>query len=250
MPNLEIRHTNECHPARGMIGLLPSILMICETMRPTKLPWWLTLQKILCYVWNRSSGCKFWWTQVSEYQASYKAKHPPSKGTALQAVNPSSIRSFGTHIVPLSMWTNVSQEFVNADVSQTLLGADFLCSSGLMVDLKGHRLIDTTTYAITSLSRATQVGRHISIVAVKANGPFADLLGEFPSITTPKFSSRVVKHGVEHFVQTQGPSISAWARHLPPDKLRRAKEEFSKLEALGIIHLSNSPRSSALLMVP
>ena len=83
-------------------------------------------------------------------------------------------------LCPFSLGTSVATwEFVLADVSQPLFGADFFCTSGLMVDLKGHRLIDTTTYDITPLSRFAQVGPHISIMAVKADGPFADYWESF-----------------------------------------------------------------------
>ena len=81
-------------------------------------------------------------------------------------------------------------------------GLIFLCTNGLILDLKSHRLIDTKSYAIIPLTQATQVGPHISTVAVQADGAFSDLLRKFPSITMPNFSSTVLKHGAEHFVQT------------------------------------------------
>ena len=37
-----------------------------------------------------------------------------------------------------------------ADVTQPLLGANFLCSNTLMVDVKGQRLVDPTTYTSSS----------------------------------------------------------------------------------------------------
>ena len=37
-----------------------------------------------------------------------------------------------------------------ADVTQPLLGADFLCSNTLMVDVKGQRLVDPTAYTSSS----------------------------------------------------------------------------------------------------
>ena len=41
-------------------------------------------------------------------------------------------------------------QFIVADVTQPLLGADFLCSNTLMVDVKGQRLVDPTTYTSSS----------------------------------------------------------------------------------------------------
>ncbi|XP_059845924.1 uncharacterized protein LOC132405257 [Hypanus sabinus] len=58
------------------------------------------------------------------------------------------------------------------------------------------------------------------------------------------------RHGVQHHIPTQGPPLHACARRLPPDKLRLAKEEFQRMEELGIIRRSDSPWASPLHMVP
>ena len=48
----------------------------------------------------------------------------------------------------------------------------------------------------------------------------------------------------------QRPSIHAQACQLPPDRLASGKSEFLKMDAMGIIHRSNSPWASPLHMVP
>ena len=55
---------------------------------------------------------------------------------------------------------------------------------------------------------------------------------------------------MEYFIQTEGPPVQARARRLPSDKLVIAKEEFRKMEDMGIIRRSDSPWSSPLHMVP
>ena len=154
--------------------------------------------------------------QVSVIPPSVNDRHTSSKGHApLQAVNGSFIHTLDTLLVPIVISDrHFSWEFVIADASQPLLGADFLCTNGLMLDLKGHRLIDTKSYVIIPLTQATQVGPHISTVAVEAGGAYSDILRELPSITMPNFSLTVLKHGVEHYMQTQSPPISARARVL------------------------------------
>ena len=42
-----------------------------------------------------------------------------------------------------------------------------------MLDLKGHRLINKKRYAIFPLSCATQLGPHISMLAVEAGATFS-----------------------------------------------------------------------------
>ena len=116
--------------------------------------------------------------QLSVIPPSVNDRYTPSKGSALQAVKGSSICTFCTHIMPIVIGDrHFSWEFVIADVSQPLLGGgDFLCTNGLILDLKGHRLIDTKSYAIIPLTQATQVGPRIRTVEVQAGGAFSDLL--------------------------------------------------------------------------
>ena len=82
-----------------------------------------------------------------------------------------------------------------------------------------------------------------------SNNPYDCLLAEFPGITTPNFKCSITKHGSEHFIGTRGPPVYARARRLPPEKLTIAKEEFKKMESMGIIRRSSSPWASPLHMV-
>ena len=71
--------------------------------------------------------------------------HRPS--ALLEAVNGSKIRTYGHKQITLSIdGRKYVWQFLVADVTQPLLGADFLCSNTLMVDVKGQRLVDPTTY--------------------------------------------------------------------------------------------------------
>jgi hypothetical protein len=57
------------------------------------------------------------------------------------------------------------------------------------------------------------------------------------------------KHDVEHHLVTTGPPIASKFWRLEGTKLAAAKEEFSKMEAEGIVRRSTSPWSSPLHMV-
>ena len=129
-----------------------------------------------------------------------------------------------------------------------LLGADFLQANGLLVDLQSKRLVNATSFASSTLRQSNQAS--LGLHHVTSNDPYSRLLEQFPTITHPEFSSKSVRHGVEHFIQTEGPPVHARARRLPPDKLVIAKEEFRKMEDMGIIRRSDSPWSSPLHMVP
>ena len=73
------------------------------------------------------------------------------------------------------------------------------------------------------------------------------LLADFPSILVPNFIEKP-SHRMQHFIKTVGPPCSARARRLNPEKLALAKNEFDKMEKLGIIRRSDSPWSSPCLL--
>ena len=136
--------------------------------------------------------------------------------------------------------------FILAEVKTPLLGADFLQTHGLLVDLQSQRLVNTTSFTSSTLKQSNQpaLSHHVA-----SDDTYKRILDEFPAITRPEFSSPCVCHGVD-FIPTTGPPVHARARSLPPDKLAVAKEEFRTMEEMGIIRRSDSPWASPLHMVP
>jgi hypothetical protein len=103
----------------------------------------------------------------------------------LCAANGTIIRTYGW--LPLSLNLGLRREFtwrfVVADVTQPLIGADFLSHFGLLVDYKNNRLLD----AVTSLSSPAQAASsQTSSVKVISGGSSVDtLLSEFPDLIRP-----------------------------------------------------------------
>lgn len=207
--------------------------------------------KRLLFIQDRRTGLKYLvdtGAEVSVLPAAPQDIVPGAKGPELQGPSGAAIRTYGTRTVPVTVNTqSYDWTFVIADVSNALLGSDFLCAHGLMVDLQGRRLMNSTTFQSTPLCHAVPRGAHVSTVL--ANNSQASLLAEFPNLTKPSFDTKTVKHGVEHFIPTAGPPVHSRARRLPPEKLLLAKAEFQKMEAMGIIRRSSSPWSSPLHMV-
>ena len=76
---------------------------------------------------------------------------------------------------------------------------------------------------------------------LQLNGTEYDaLLAEFPSITKPCVSPQPVRHTITHHICTTGPPVHAWARHLPPDRLCIARQEFEHMMEQAIITPSDS----------
>jgi len=73
----------------------------------------------------------------------------------LTSANDTPIRTYGTKTVDLCFeGQRFKWDFVTADISFPLLGADFLCAHGLLVDVKNSRLVDALTLARSHESAA------------------------------------------------------------------------------------------------
>uniref|UniRef100_A0A8C5DEF6 Gypsy retrotransposon integrase-like protein 1 n=1 Tax=Gouania willdenowi TaxID=441366 RepID=A0A8C5DEF6_GOUWI len=171
-------------------------------------------------------------------------------GPPLTSANDTPIRTYGTKTVDLCFGgQRFTWDFVTADISFPLLGADFLCAHGLLVDVKNGRLVDALTFS--SFACVRDEGTYDGLSSSLSEGDmYQKLLGEFPSLTQPTFAATTAKHGVEHHIETKGPPIHARARRLNPERLTIARAEFANMERLGIIRRSDSPWASPLHMVP
>ena len=188
--------------------------------------------------------------EVSVIPASGLDTRTRHAGPLLLAANGTSIKTYGMRTLPLRFGSNTYKwNFVVADVARPLLGADFLRSNSLLVDLKKKRLVDAATYQSAPLRSTRAIVPHLDAISVSTN-QYDLLLANFPEITTPNFMQSPTKHGIRHFISTKGPPVHARARRLPPDKLAIAKAEFNRMQKMGIIRKSSSPWASPLHMVP
>ena len=178
-------------------------------------------------------------------------RHPPLPERSLSAVNGSSIATYGTRslTVSLGLRRRFRWIFVVADVQQAILGADFLHFHRLNVNMRARSLVD----GVTQLSCPATIA-HVSATRPSVNlttvpEPVKDLLSSFPSITRPYSATVPVKHTVEHHLSTNGAPVHARARRLAPDRLAAAKAEFEHMMDVGIIRPSSSSWASPLHMV-
>ena len=104
---------------------------------------------------------------------------------------------------------------------------------GLLINIHNRRLVSQR-----------QLGLRLPTTA-----PYKEILEEFPSLLIPQFKGEV-KHKVEHYIPTTGPPLHARPRRLDGEKLRVAREEFLKMERLGMVRRSDSPWASPLHVVP
>jgi hypothetical protein len=141
--------------------------------------------------------------------------------------------------------------FVVANVTQSILGADFLSASGLLVDCRNRRLVDQATSLTSNLSSSSIVSPVISVSSrTDTNHPaLRRLLEKHCQIFGP-LSIGEVKHSTQHFIETEGRPVFARSRQLHPDKQRIAEQEFQNMIDAGVIRPSRSSWSSPLHLVP
>ena len=188
---------------------------------------------------------------VSVFPASALDKSSRVPTSSLIAANGSSIATWGQRTIPLTFdgQRTFSQVFYLADVTQPILGADFFINNHLAIDLRGRRLIDLDTCSTWAADSVAASSVTIAGLSTRPLNTISRLLQEFPEVLVPRFDSGINKHGVEHHIVTHGPPVHARARRLDAAKLAAAKEEFSKMEEMGIVRRSQSPWSSPLHMV-
>lgn len=139
--------------------------------------------------------------------------------------------------------------FIIANVTQPIIGSDFLSHYHLLPDIRRKKLIDGKTGL--TVSGATSDSETGSIKAVLSNTKYHHVISEFQSITQPTEMRKTTKHTTKHYIKTTtGQPEARRPRRLAPDKLQAAKAEFDLLLQEGIIRPSKSPWAAPLQMVP
>ncbi|XP_064470029.1 uncharacterized protein LOC135384773 [Ornithodoros turicata] len=188
--------------------------------------------------------------EFSVIPASAADRRRSHSGSNLQAANGTAIKTYGLRSLTLDLGLRRTFRwvFVIADVTQPILGADFLAFFNLAVNVRHRRLCDSTTRL--QVTGASSPQAPTGIRALRPPSPYAALLDEFPDITKPCNLKAQVKHNVTHHIATTGPPVSFRYRRLYGTRLAIAKREFEHMLDLGIIRPPSSSWASPLHMVP
>jgi cleavage and polyadenylation specificity factor subunit 1 len=170
----------------------------------------------------------------------------------LYAANGTPIKTFGTKIASLNFGLNknMSWQFIIADVTKPIIGADFLHAYNLVVDLRRKLLIDSSTKLFARGSICSVEVEKMHIVSPTNNERYEALLREYSDLAKPcNFNSRNTKIAVQHHIFTKDQPVVSKARRLNPEKLAIAKREFDYMLKQGICSPSSSQWASPLHMV-
>ena len=167
----------------------------------------------------------------------------------LYAANGSEIKTFGVKTLELdfNLRRPFRWSFVVADVKRPILGADFLSHHKLLVDVHKRKLIDSVTN-LCSIASIT-ANDTLSVRTIDCSSEYSDLLSEFPNITKPMCFKDSPRHSVVHYIETTGSPVYARPRPLPPDKYKKVKDEFQRMQEMGICRPSKSCWASPLHVV-
>ena len=135
--------------------------------------------------------------------ASHTRKRTYKKGPGLQAINKTTIATYGNCSLTLDLGLRRTFRwiFIIADVAKPVLGADFLQHYGLTVDMRTQRLTDRLTQLrVQGIASSVTSSLVLSLLPKQPKSDYEKILLDFPSITRPYNGNMEVKHDVTHHV--------------------------------------------------
>lgn len=177
--------------------------------------------------------------------------HCPKDEFTLYAANGSKINTFGVKRLSLDFGLHKRFEwsFIIADVTNAIIGADFISFYKLLPDLANRCLRDGSSSLYSKGNIVKCADQTIKMINITC--PYQKLLSQFPELMKPPgLVLPKVKHNTKHhIVTTKGPPVVFKARRLFGEKLTNAKDEFETMLKSDIIRPSNSNWASPIHMV-
>lgn len=169
----------------------------------------------------------------------------PKTTLQLTAANGSRIKTYGQKVltVDLGLKRDFISTFVIADLGAPIISDDFIANFGLLIDLRGRKLIDTSTN-ITSTDNTAKTEIH-TLSVLESNSSIAQsilkLITEFSDISKTNAKPFLEnKSHIAHHIVTEEMTIIQRPRRLSKDKLLATKKEIQILIKMGIVRPSTS----------
>ena len=168
--------------------------------------------------------------------------------TNLIAANGSRMLTYGYKTLQLSFaGSKCKWDFIVADVSTPIIGADFLANFNFLVDMANHRLVNAST------SNAAAPA-DLALQFYDTSDAYSSLKSSYHEVLRPVLHlipRTSAEHGIYHHITTSGPHVFSKFRRLAPDKLQATKKIFRHMETMGICQSqkTSSPWASPLHIV-
>ena len=160
------------------------------------------------FLMNKLSGNRFLVdTGASVSVFPHRSRQPVSPAVGVQlktADDGTTINTFGSRHLALQFGSRqFDWNFLLADISMPILGADFLCKHCLLVDVAGSRLLDASSLepipTVSSVPANTKSQLYTALLSTTEE--FQDLLAEYPDVVSSKgFSASTPKHPIRHTI--------------------------------------------------
>ena len=222
----------------------------------------------LAHVEDKQTGQQYLVDTGAAYSVIPFSSTAEPRGPPLRGAGGSNIACWGREKRTIQLGgMKFTWSFLKAAVKFPLIGADFLRSFKLLVDLDGGNLtakksgykILTTAVPSAGFFASVCSPAYMPVVppavahqtpTLRQNhGPFPKLLAEFDDVCNSSKLLPAATHQVLHEINTSARPVASKYRRLDADKLAAAKEEFRSLEQQGIIRRSKSSWASPLHMV-
>lgn len=169
----------------------------------------------------------------------------------LNAANNSPIKTFGIHELnlDLNLGTSYLWNFVVAEVSTPIIGADFLNFFHLLPDLKLKKLINSANMCSVNCKSGSSNQGSVFLITQVPNSLVNRLIKQFSDIFKPPQYQKNPPHDVVHYIETVGAPINEKSRRLQPKILFEVREEFDSMLSSGICKISNSEWASPLVII-
>ena len=166
----------------------------------------------LFYVTDRPTGLRFLvdtGAEVSVVPPSRAECKNRTEQSGLQAVNNSPIATYGKRSLTLDLGLRCTFRwvFIVAEVTNPILGADFLRNYNLLIDVKRKRLSDGLTHLKVQGIASHTASPSPSLMAKGPKNEFDAILPDFPAVLQPCCNDRPPKHSVTHHIETTGPPV-------------------------------------------
>ncbi|GFU63849.1 retrovirus-related Pol polyprotein from transposon opus [Trichonephila clavipes] len=133
------------------------------------------------------------------------------------------------------------------DVSDPIIGADFLERFELLIDVRNRRLLVglTSLFVRGTVKQAQSLG----LTLVENNSLYNSILSKYTKWFSTNLQPSTNESSVFHCIETKGPPVHARTRRLNPERLAYLKHEFGDLMRQGIIRPSKSSYASSIHFV-
>ncbi|GFU85652.1 transposon Ty3-I Gag-Pol polyprotein [Trichonephila clavipes] len=171
----------------------------------------------------------------------------------LYAANGSRISTYGIIKLELDFFfffglrRSFPWSFLVADVSDPIIGADFLERFELLIFVRNRRLLDVL--ASLFVRGTVKQAQSLGLTLVENNSPYNSILSKYTKWFSTNLQPSTNESSVFHCIETKGPPVHARTRHLNPEKLAYLKHEFGDLMRQGIIRPSKSSYASPIHFV-